>query len=51
MGEIFALTWQDIDLVENRIILKGESGADGGPKPGRNRVAYIQVTSPVSMRG
>ncbi len=41
MGEIFALTRQDIDLVENRIIIKGESGADDGPKSGRSRVAYI----------
>jgi integrase len=41
MGEIFALTRQDIDLVENRIIIKGESGADDGPKSGVSRVAYI----------
>ncbi|WP_419780221.1 tyrosine-type recombinase/integrase [Maridesulfovibrio sp.] len=41
MGEIFALTRQDIDLVENRIIIKGEAGADDGPKSGVSRVAYI----------
>ncbi|MFW5498381.1 MULTISPECIES: tyrosine-type recombinase/integrase [unclassified Maridesulfovibrio] len=41
MGEIFALTRQDIDLVENRIIIKGRSGADDGPKAGGSRVAYI----------
>ncbi|NDV26874.1 site-specific integrase [Desulfovibrio sp. JC010] len=41
MGEIFALTRQDIDLVENRIIIKGEAGADDGPKSGISRVAYI----------
>ncbi|WP_432737444.1 tyrosine-type recombinase/integrase [Maridesulfovibrio sp. FT414] len=41
MGEIFVLTRQDIDLVEDRIIIKGQSGADDGPKAGTSRVAYI----------
>lgn len=41
MGEIFALTRQDIDLAANRIIIKGEAGADDGPKSGVSRVAYI----------
>ncbi len=41
MGEIFALTRQDIDLIENRIIIKGVSGTDDGPKSGKSRVAYI----------
>lgn len=41
MGEIFALTRQDIDLVENRIFIKGVAGADDGPKSGVSRVAYI----------
>ncbi len=41
MGEIFALTRQDVDPVELVITIKGVAGADDGPKSGKSRVAYI----------